>query len=86
MMLFCPTCVPSTCDVCMYMYPHMSLLQVIHRDIKPHNILLTVDGVAKLADFGCSRMMDPSKTSTQSVQGTVAYMSPEYACLLVYMC
>ena len=42
-----------------------------------HNILLTSDGVSKLADFGCSSLMDSTKTSTRTAVGTMAYMSPE---------
>jgi serine/threonine protein kinase len=51
--------------------------RVMHRDLKPHNILLTECGVAKLADFGCSSLMEVDKTSTKTVAGTVVYMAPE---------
>eukprot|EP01079_Euglenida_sp_SAG-EU17-18_P012929 gene12929-biopygen5593 len=51
--------------------------RVIHQDMKPHNILLTQDGVCKLADFGCARLIDPSKTSTKTTGGTIVYMAPE---------
>ena len=40
-------------------------------------MLLTSDGVAKLADFGCSSLMDSTKTSTRSTVGTMVYMAPE---------
>jgi eukaryotic-like serine/threonine-protein kinase len=53
---------------------------VIHRDIKPQNILLTEDGAAKVADFGIARSVDTtSLTRTGFVMGTVQYLSPEQA-------
>lgn len=47
---------------------------VIHRDVKPENILLMPNGMAKLTDFGCAI---PSGTSGEMVAGSLAYMSPE---------
>ncbi len=56
---------------------------VIHRDVKPQNILLTASGEAKVADFGIARavgaMAATSVSKTGMVLGTVAYMSPEQA-------
>jgi len=54
---------------------------VIHRDLKPQNILLDKDGSAYIADFGISRSADHGATMTQhgAVLGTVEYMSPEQA-------
>ncbi len=53
---------------------------VLHRDIKPDNVLLTLEGKAKLTDFGIAGAQGVTTlTSVGSVMGTLAYMSPEQA-------
>ena len=52
---------------------------IIHRDIKPQNIVVTPDGVAKVMDFGIARAVDSDATQTGSVLGTAQYVSPEQA-------
>ncbi len=53
---------------------------VIHRDVKPANILITPDGTAKLTDFGISRLVGSAPlTQTGQVLGTAQYLSPEQA-------
>jgi len=49
---------------------------VIHRDIKPHNVLLTASGLPKLSDFGIART-DQGKTKTGAAMGTLGYVAPE---------
>jgi serine/threonine protein kinase len=50
---------------------------VIHRDIKPANIVVTVEGVVKVVDFGIALLAAASKTQTGTLLGTLAYMSPQ---------
>ena len=53
---------------------------IIHRDIKPHNIMVLRDGSVKVADFGIARLASASQnTMTQEALGSVHYISPEQA-------
>src|SRR3954465_3605282 len=67
------------------MQPELSALSaahragLVHRDVKPENILLSDDGIVKVADFGLARAVesDPTATRTGLMMGTVAYCAPE---------
>ena len=52
---------------------------IVHRDIKPHNIMVLKNGSVKVMDFGIARVMNKSNTLTKEALGSVHYISPEQA-------
>lgn len=67
--------------VCAEALHHAHSQNMVHRDIKPDNILLTSKGVVKVADFGLAKVLDEDVSMTQSGTGlgTPLYMAPEQA-------
>jgi serine/threonine-protein kinase len=55
-------------------------LHLVHRDVSPQNLLVGLDGVTRIADFGIAKcgQSGTSATTTGALKGKVAYMSPEY--------
>jgi serine/threonine protein kinase len=58
--------------------PHGEALGLVHRDVTPHNLFVTYEGVTKVVDFGIAKFRSrASTTSNHALRGKLAYMSPE---------
>lgn len=58
---------------------HAHSRKLVHRDIKPHNVMVLKTGAVKVTDFGIARMMENNNTMTKEAIGSVHYISPEQA-------
>ncbi|RMX66927.1 hypothetical protein DD238_000939 [Peronospora effusa] len=61
----------------LYGLSHIHNKRMVHRDIKPHNLLTNRQGDVKISDFGLARTLNDSSTTTKTFVGTLLYMAPE---------
>src|SRR5574344_541495 len=76
--------IPEVVDIALQITSGLSVAHdsyIIHRDIKPQNILILDNGLCKITDFGIAVAMNQTQlTQTNSVMGSVHYLPPEQAC------
>lgn len=63
-----------------YVDPNGLAYPMVHRDVSPHNILVSLDGAIKLSDFGIAKIQGEERTEAGVIKGKVSYLSPEAAC------